>query len=210
MFDKDKFKKLIETALGDKSITAYSTKSDVNRTYISKLINKKLDRPPSPEILRKLATASEGKISYKELMSAAGYLDGIDCFSLPPETNLNKIPIVKSFKNDIFNEANIQNYKIINQQQLDQRKQFFIRINKNHLGHNIIKPGALALIKMNTELKNGDTAAVIFKGEELIRKIYFTDHNAILLSDTINYQAKIIDQEELKIVGKCITILLKL
>ena len=210
MFDKDQFKKLIKDALGQSSITEYSNKSEVNRTYISKIINKKLARPPSPEILKKLATASKGRVSYKDLMAAAGYLDGIKTVSSSSETNFNKIPIVKSFKNKIFTQPNIQNYKTINQQQSDKQKQFFIEVTKEHLDHNMIKPGSLALIQIDTELKNGDTAAVIFKDQELIRKIYFTEKTTILLSDTINYQAKIVDQQELKIIGKCINILLQL
>lgn len=75
MFDRKKFKDLIEKAIGNNSITEYAQKSGVNRTYISKYINLKLDNPPNPNILKDLANASEGKVDYKDFMTAAGYLD---------------------------------------------------------------------------------------------------------------------------------------
>lgn len=58
--------------------TEFSKKSKIGRTYISQYINIQLKEPPSPKILRKIAKASKGITTYKELMQVCGYLDGID------------------------------------------------------------------------------------------------------------------------------------
>lgn len=43
------------------------------RTYISQYMNMKLDEPPKPRILKKLANASNGITTYKELLDICGY-----------------------------------------------------------------------------------------------------------------------------------------
>lgn len=53
----------------------FAKKANVNRTYISKYINKKLDVPPSAKILRRLANASKGLTTYENLMKICGYLE---------------------------------------------------------------------------------------------------------------------------------------
>jgi len=72
------------------SMTEFSKKSNLDRTYISKYINNKLDNPPSPEILKKISEASNGITSYYELMEICGYIDLSSVFLLNNgcETNL--------------------------------------------------------------------------------------------------------------------------
>lgn len=76
MFDLDTFSKIL-----DKINSTYDTMSDfamkasLDRTYISKYINKKLNNPPSPEIIKKIANASNGITTYYELMEICGYID---------------------------------------------------------------------------------------------------------------------------------------
>lgn len=74
MFNKLKFADLLLKAIGDRTASAYAEITGVNRTYISKLLNEKLDNPPGPDILNKLASAAHGGVTYEELMNAAGYL----------------------------------------------------------------------------------------------------------------------------------------
>lgn len=76
MFDKNKFaqilKQISETYDNQRD---FSQKSGINRTYLSQYINMKIAKPPKPEILARLAEASKGIISYRELMSICGYID---------------------------------------------------------------------------------------------------------------------------------------
>ena len=76
MFDKVKFseiiKKISETY---ESQREFATLSDINRTYLSQYMNMKLDDPPKPKTLQKLANSSNGIITYPELMEICGYFE---------------------------------------------------------------------------------------------------------------------------------------
>lgn len=74
MFNLNKFSEILR-----KINDSYDTMSDFgknasfDRSYISKYINKKLNNPPSPKILEKIAKASHGITTYDELMQVCGY-----------------------------------------------------------------------------------------------------------------------------------------
>ena len=74
MFDKVKFAEIIEKVSETyNNQRDFSALSEINRTYLSQYKNKKLDKPPKPEILSKLANASNGITTYTELMILCGY-----------------------------------------------------------------------------------------------------------------------------------------
>jgi len=75
LFDKVHFKNILETALGKRTKEEYSKDSGVSRGYISKCINMKISNPPSPEILKRLASKAHNNVTYEDLMRAAGYID---------------------------------------------------------------------------------------------------------------------------------------
>lgn len=76
MFDKKKFGEIIKR-INDSYATQhdFADKSGVNRTYISQYINNKLDSPPKPEILKKIAENSNGITTYEELMNICGFYE---------------------------------------------------------------------------------------------------------------------------------------
>lgn len=75
MFDKQKFSNIIQNILNNyENSTIFSEIADVNRTYISKILNMKLVNPPSPDILKKIADNSKGLTTYMELMIICGYV----------------------------------------------------------------------------------------------------------------------------------------
>ena len=77
MFDKEHFAKIIKKISENyESQREFSSLSEINRTYLSQYMNMKLDDPPKPKILKKLASSSKGLISYEELMQICGYLNG--------------------------------------------------------------------------------------------------------------------------------------
>lgn len=79
MFDKNKFANIIKNIKElYNSQEEFSEKSEIGRTYLSQYMNMKLDDPPKPKILQKLADASKGIISYDELMKICGYVDNTD------------------------------------------------------------------------------------------------------------------------------------
>jgi transcriptional regulator with XRE-family HTH domain len=74
VFNKEQFADLILKAIGERTATQYADLSGVNRTYISKILNLKLNNPPSPDIIKRLSSVAHGNITYEELMIAADYL----------------------------------------------------------------------------------------------------------------------------------------
>ena len=75
MFDKLKFSQILNKINNTyDTMTEFSMKSGVNRTYLSQYINQKLDSPPSPKVLMKIANASNGIATYNELMQVCGYI----------------------------------------------------------------------------------------------------------------------------------------
>lgn len=75
MFYKEEFSKILKQ-INSKytSMTEFAKSADFDRTYISKGINLKLQNPPTPEILKKIANSSKGVTSYIELMYICGYI----------------------------------------------------------------------------------------------------------------------------------------
>lgn len=76
MFDKIKFAKILsDINTTYNTMTEFAEKTGVNRTYLSQYINLKLDSPPSPKILMKIANTSNKTTSYEELMLVCGYIE---------------------------------------------------------------------------------------------------------------------------------------
>lgn len=76
MFDKNKFAQTIKSIKETyNSQEEFSEKSGIGRTYLSQYMNMKLEKPPTPRILEKLAKSSKGLVSYAELMHICGYID---------------------------------------------------------------------------------------------------------------------------------------
>lgn len=75
MFDKNKFAQIIKNIKETyHSQEEFSKKSNIGRTYLSQYMNMKLDEPPKPKILEKLANNSNGITTYNELMQVCGYV----------------------------------------------------------------------------------------------------------------------------------------
>lgn len=75
MFNKNKFaqvlKNINETYSSQRD---FAKKSEINRTYLSQYMNMKLDDPPTPKTLKKLAYSSNGITTYEALMVICGYI----------------------------------------------------------------------------------------------------------------------------------------
>lgn len=80
MFDEKLFKNLLKLAIGKRTMTEFAKNSGISRPYISKYINGRLDVPPSPIILRRMAQASQGRITYMSLMISVGYITKEDLY----------------------------------------------------------------------------------------------------------------------------------
>lgn len=75
-FDKKTFSNVLSEIYNQYSNQrSFAKKANINRTYISRYINQRLEMPPSATILRRLANASKGLTTYQELMQICGYLE---------------------------------------------------------------------------------------------------------------------------------------
>lgn len=76
MFDKYKFAQIIKNIKETyNSQEDFSKRSGIGRTYLSQYMNMKLDEPPKPSMLQKLANHSNGIANYEELMIICGYIN---------------------------------------------------------------------------------------------------------------------------------------
>lgn len=92
MFDKNKFAlilKDINTTYD--SQRDFSKKSGINRTYLSQYMNMKLEEPPKPKILDRLANASNGITNYQELMQICGYMNAHALYKTVLEDKLKEL-----------------------------------------------------------------------------------------------------------------------
>lgn len=75
MFNKEKFAEILSKINKTyDTMTEFAEKSGVNRTYLSQYINQKLDAPPSPKVLMKIANNSHDITNYEYLMQVCGFL----------------------------------------------------------------------------------------------------------------------------------------
>lgn len=78
-FDKSKFQNILSEIYNlYGNYQDFMDYTGVDRGYLSRHMNNKLDNPPTPRILRRLANGSKGITTYKELMQVCGYLEGIE------------------------------------------------------------------------------------------------------------------------------------
>lgn len=88
MFNREKFSEVLEQ-INSKytSMTEFAKHAKFDRTYTSKGINLKLQNPPTPDILRKIADNSRGITTYVELLEICGYLTEEDLGEIREKPN---------------------------------------------------------------------------------------------------------------------------
>lgn len=71
--DSKKLQELTKDALGNRLINSFSNKSGVSIGVLSRLLNNKQQRITHPLTLKKIAKASEGRVSPESILIAGGY-----------------------------------------------------------------------------------------------------------------------------------------
>lgn len=76
MFDKQLFSEILKKIYNTfNNQRDFANSTGVNRAYLSQYMNQKLDNPPTPKILERIANNSNGIVSYAQLMEVCGYID---------------------------------------------------------------------------------------------------------------------------------------
>ncbi len=112
MFNKKEFANILKR-IND----SYPTQTDfsdktINRTNISQYINMRLNSPPKPNTLRKIADNSNGITDYDELMEICGYIDKstkIKEIEKLEDIIYNKFLEARKLKEEQFKEDNKNN-----------------------------------------------------------------------------------------------------
>lgn len=76
MFQKEIYSNILKKILEKyDSIQDFANNAGIDRGYLSRQINQKLDSPPTPKILKKIADSSQKITTYDELMEVCGYFN---------------------------------------------------------------------------------------------------------------------------------------
>lgn len=235
MFDKVRFRDLLKFAMGEDSVTDFAKKSKVNRTYLSKLLNLKLDSPPSPKIIDKIASKAKNYVSYEALMVEAGYIYDInkDNFIKKPDSDTSRIydaiingdiqkdiitlPVLGKISAGlpILAEENIEGYEPISRNILSpEHEYFYLRVTGDSMNQKM-RHGDLVLIQKQSFVENGDIGVVIINGfDGTIKKIIYQDNIIQLLPMSTNSehlpQIYDVTKTDVRIIGKAIYITSKL
>lgn len=136
MFQKENFSNILKNILKKyDSIQDFANHVEMDRGYLSRNINKKLNNPPTPKILKKIADNSKGITTYEELMEVCGYIEKKDRANDLP-SKINKLNEDKIKLEKEYNKLNLNNEesKIIK----DYKKQFkkIVEYHCNSLDYN--------------------------------------------------------------------------
>lgn len=213
MFNKNEFANLIKRIKETYNTQEeFAKKSGVGRTYLSQYMNMKLEYPPKPKILEKLAASSNGITSYPDLMTICGYQENNYIknkndilFNIPI---LNKIVINKPILADEYLEGyfpidpTIYNITIPDEY-------FYLKVSDESINLKVHN-GDYALIHKQNYAKNGDIIVAIVNNdsEATLKKYTKLADDLVILApiSTVSMDSIEINPKKsvLKIIGKAI------
>lgn len=187
--------------------TYFAEAAKVNRTYLSQYMNLKLDAPPSPKILKGIAKASKGLISYDDLMQICGHIDVIDNFfedSIHQQGN--SIPIVDNiiFENNSFMANHNGKYISLNENLNPSKEYFAYKVSDNSMLP-LLDIGDIAIICKQNNYENGKTYLIMINDSTVcIRKILELDNIIELHAMNPYYPILKLINTDFKIIGRVI------
>lgn len=218
MFDKIRFKDLLEFAIDGDTITDFAERSKVNRTYLSKLMNLKLEKPPSPDIIRKIASKAKNYVSYEALMVEAGYIykngnfvaEGVNApYNATSIGELVKLPVLGKIAAGIPLEAqeNIIDYVEVLKSEVANGDYFYLQVDGDSMIGSGIKNGYRVLVRQQLDVESNEIAVVRVDGyEATLKRVKKVDGQVILYPDNPNYDPIIINSKDAIIIGKVVKV----
>lgn len=212
MFDKIKFSEILNKIYKSyDNQRAFADATGVNRGYLSRYINKKLDSPPSPKILKGIADASKGFASYDELMQICGYVTynqeiGIKNSLINPSSDdFLVIPILISENGKLVHTSE----DITLPFKWDHIHQYFAYKTDDESMLPLLGIGDLAIIEKTDSFNNGETCLFSLDNKLYIRKIldfkdYLEFHTAISYTKPDKLMTEEKESRNFKILGKVV------
>lgn len=182
---------------------AVANRAEISDAYLFQLEQNK-NTKPSPDILKKLAEAL--RVSYEDLMDAAGYLpekhDSPKTVEIPL---LGECPASKF--NFAYVESHIKDYVVVNKDFVKDKNCFAIRVKGDCLKEIGIFDKDIVIVSPNAEIKNGDIVIARCGDECTLKKFFRTNEEQIVLQPCNHeYQPIIVDlkKDNVEIIGKVI------
>ena len=204
MFDKHLFKQQLIKLMNGRTTTEFAQQTGFNRTYLSKYLNLKLDRPPSARLLQNIASPI---VPYETLLVSCGYLTN----TISSNTATVTLPIVNFIDicNTTFSQQQIEGYETINASQLNPDYDYiYTYIKDNSMAHARIHSGDLVLIRKQSHINSGEIAVVSIDNKTAVLKRILKKQNILVLqSENPLFSSYIFSEEEqnrVRIIGKVI------
>lgn len=202
MFQKYLFRQQLEKLLNGATTTEFSERTGFNRTYLSKYLNLRLDRPPSPDLLKAIAGP---QVSYEELMASCGYLPA----GLQPAAPSVRVPVLGAVHAGLPTLAleDVEEYETVDASEIPPGYTcFYLRVEGDSMVNARICPGDLVFVRKQEDVESGDIAVVMVDGENATLKRVLKKNGLIILqAENPKYDPLLFTQEEcsrLRIIGK--------
>ena len=190
--------------MNGRTTTEFAHQTGFNRTYLSKYLNLKLDRPPSARLLQHIASPI---VPYEALLISCGYLTN----ALSCDASAITLPIIHFMDicNTTFSQEHIEGYETINAAQLNPAYDYvYTRVKDNSMSHARIQSGDLLLIQKQSHINSGEIAVISVDHETILLKRILKKQNILVLqSENPSYSSYIFSAEEqnrVRIIGKVI------
>lgn len=202
MFNKDFFANILKK-INDEypSMTEFAKQASLDRSYISKYINKKLSNPPTPKILSGISNASKGITTYDELMKICGYINVGSLSDIELSNNemniLTKMLLdYKEFLSKEHSFEKFDDYKYVANLTKDSREKIIIAFRRNFLDlilnknttddtfefvaeddamFPLLDIGDIAIVQKQNFILDGATHLIKLNNKNTIRKIVLSE-----------------------------------
>lgn len=227
MFNKEKFSNILQKISNTyPNMTEFAKKANLDRTYISKYVHKKLDNPPSLKVLIGISNASNGLVTFYDLMEMCGYIKSekiknainninlTDIYMQAIDKKINCIPLIYNLdfsKPNLFNENYIIDY-IPFTLNTDNIENYFAYKVQDDSMLPLIGIDDIAILEKTNTYESGQTCLISLDNKEiLIRKIidfkdYIELHTAFSYSQPIKLTKEELIDRNFKTLGKVIRI----
>lgn len=219
-FNKIEFSQLLKKAIGsNRTITDFSNQIEVDRPYISKLLNCKQKNPPSPEVIRRFSSNANNGVTEEDLLIASGYItdpsmhlisqvnaikngEYLEDFNDSFKKNImhkyeslknvepTKVPVLDDISSDKIIDFDSNN--VIYYEYIIQNgnnKHYYLIANDNSMINSRIHEDDLVLFEQKSSIGLNDIVVVLIENTCYIRRFNKVNNIVMLLSDNPQFDS---------------------
>lgn len=204
-----RLQRLLNRAMGNMSQATFARKVGVADSVISRW-RRGITRP-TPDMLRRLAEASEGRVSYEELLEAAGYIErkwDIDSHYYDKRTKYLFVPLLGNIRGGepMWMDQDLEGYLGVDASIL-RGEGFALRVSGDSMSGDRIHDGDIVIVRRQNYIDPNDIAVISIDGEEAtLKRVRFVDGKAVLVPSNPAYEPIIVSASRVRILGKVVEI----